>query len=285
MEENRHVRKSNIFVEGRYRFGVNEQKILLAVISKIRIGDKEFAPYRITWQTLKALSKEWLDSTARIDEACQNLKNKTIKIREGRKHDNFGFLSGWEVMPGAWVEFRVDPSMRDLLLDLLESGRFTLYRLECILGLNSTYSIRLYEIMKSHQYKRGWVKVRLDDLKWSLGVPQTGAYDNFGKFKAQILEKSQDDLESHTDVKFEYRTVKSGRKVVALELKISANDFYQKTIRAAIIKREHAKEGDLIVYQGKEFLFKGGEIRDEDGKPIRVNTINKWLKEGKAIIK
>lgn len=285
MENDRHVRKHNLFVDGRYRFGVNEQKVLMTVISKIRIEDKDFVPYRVSWSDIKSISRDRLNTTKKIDDACQSLKNKTIKLKKGRVQDNFGFLSGWKVSPGAWVEFRIDPTMKDMLLQLLEDGNFTLYRLECVLSLNSSYSIRLYEILKSHQWKSGWIKIDLKQIKWSLGVPETVAYEKFGLFKAQILEKAKKDLQRHTDIKFEYQTVKEGRKVVALKFKISENKRYQKTVSSEISKRNHAKDGDTVVIAGKEYIVEGDCVRDPAGAPIPIGKINRMIKEGVALIK
>jgi len=285
MEEERHVRKSNSFVEGRYRFTANEQKVLMAVISKIRISDKEFHPYRLTWGELQEISRGNLNSTNKIDRACQSLKSKTIKVREGRKHDNFGFLSGWTVMPGSWVEFRIDPSMRDMLLDLLESGRFTLYRIESVMSLNSAYCIRLYEIMKSHQFKKGWVKITLKDLKWSLGMPEKSSYDHFGIFRAQVLDKCKRDIEKHTDIKFDYREVKERRSIVAIEVQVTENKNFRKKIKTKISRREHAKDGDTVVIGGQEFVINGDCARDEQGNPIPIGRINQWIKDGSAHLK
>lgn len=81
-------------------------------------------------------------------------------------------MSGWKVKVGKYVEFRIDPAMKELLLDLLEKGNFTLYDLEYVLSLNSTYSIRMYEILKSVYWKRRPVEVKLDRLKWLLDVSE-----------------------------------------------------------------------------------------------------------------
>jgi len=109
------VRKSNIFIDGRYRFGLHEQKILLLVVSKIKMNQADFVPYRVTWAEIKEISKGYLSTVAKIDKACESLKNKTISIKTGDVTDNFGFLSGWKTHQGEYVEFRLDPSMKAML--------------------------------------------------------------------------------------------------------------------------------------------------------------------------
>ena len=286
MEENRHVRKSNVFVEGRYRFGVIEQKILLAIISKIRIEDKEFVPYRISWSDLKEISRDNLTSTRKLDQSCEKLKGKTIKIREGEKQINFGFLSGWTVVPGAYAEFRIDPGMKEMLLDLLSEGRFTLYNLECVLSLGSTYSIRMYELLKAKQYRRKPFYVPLGDLKWILDIDEKSpSHAHFGMFRRLVLEKAKKDLQRHTDIKFTYKTVKERRKVVGIEFHVMTNGTYQKTVTALVDKRKFIRDGDTVVIGGKDFFVQDGCARDDEGLPIPIGQLNGMLKKGKLFIK
>lgn len=170
--EKKVVRKSNVFVEGRYRFNLNEQKILLQIISKIKLSDKEFKSYQVPWGDIKKFTNGRINTVKKIDQVCESLKSKTIKITNNKIEDNFGFLSGWKVFVGKYVEFRIDPGMKEMLLDLLEKGNFTIYDLEYILSLNSTYSIRIYEILKSVYWKNRPVEVQLDRLKWMLDIEE-----------------------------------------------------------------------------------------------------------------
>ena len=105
------ARKSNIFVDGSYRFGLHEQKILLMVVSKVKMDEKDFVPYYVPWDEIKRMSNNELNTVKKIDNACVNLKNKTISIKSGKEVDNFGFLSGWKTYEGRHVEFRLDPGM------------------------------------------------------------------------------------------------------------------------------------------------------------------------------
>lgn len=280
MDENRHVRKSNLFVEGRYRFGVNEQKILLTIISKISINDKEFKAYRLNWSQLKKITNNQINTAKKLNDACEKLKNKTVLLKKGNAYHGFGFLSGWTYEPSKYVEFRIDPCMKELLLDLLEDGRFTLYKLECILSLSSTYSIRLYEILKSHHWK-GTVDIPLADLKWSLGVPEDAkSMNRFDNFRRFVLDKSQKDFEKHTDIKFTYKKLVQGRLVVGVQFKIAENKKYQTTLASFSVKRGLlARNGDKVLLGGKEYVIEGDCIRLSDG-PMPIGTVNKKIKQG-----
>lgn len=281
------VRKSNVFVDGRYRFNLQEQKILLQVISKIRMDEKEFSSYFVSWAELKKISNNYLDSSKKVDDSCEKLKNKTIKIKKGNIEDNFGFLSGWTTTPGQGVHFRIDPGMKSMLLDLLEEGNFTLYNLECAMALNSAHSIRFYEILKSQQWKKQPVVLTLDQIKWSLDIDkESPTYSDFGTFRVHILEKSQKAFKKHTDIVFTYVPIKEGRRVVSLEITVKENTKYQTTVQGKVVKKETEMllPGSIIMMGGKEYEFTGSGMYMENGC-MPVGEVQKLIIQGKAKIK
>lgn len=281
------VRKSNVFVDGRYRFNLQEQKILLQIISKVRMDEKEFSHYFVSWAELKGISNNYLDSSKKIDESCEKLKNKTIKIKRGDVEDNFGFLSGWTTTPGQGVYFRIDPGMKAMLLDLLEEGNFTLYNLECAMALNSSHAIRLYEVLKSNQWKKQPVILTLDKIKWSLDIDkESPTYSDFSNFRNHILEKSQKAFKQHTDIVFTYIPIKEGRRVVALEITVEENTKYQTTVQGEIAKEitKSIPPGSIIMMNGKEYEFTGSGMYMENGC-MPAGEVQKLIKQGKAKVK
>lgn len=280
------VRKSNVFIDGRYRFNLHEQKIMLHVISKVKMDEKDFTPYFVEWKELKAISNNYLDSSKRIDASCERLKNKTIKIKKDGEEDNFGFLSGWKVQPGRGVSFRIDPGMKAMLLDLLKDGNFTLFNLECAMSLTSSHSIRMYEILKSNQWKHQPVVLGLDDLKWKLDIdPSNRTYSDFANFRTHILDKAKKAFKEHTDIFFEYYPIKEGRKVVSLEIHIRENLKYQRTVQAESIKTEiNLAPGQTVIIAGDECVMMDGTLMYKE-KTFTRSQVLQFIKEGKAKIK
>jgi plasmid replication initiation protein len=281
------VRKSNIFVDGRYRFNLQEQKILLQVISKIRMDETEFSSYFVSWEELKKISNNALNTSKKIDESCEKLKNKTIKIRKGDTEDNFGFLSGWKTTSGQGVHFRIDPAMKSMLLDLLTGGKFTLYNLECAMALNSSHAIRLYEILKSNQWRKQPVTLTLEEIKYSLAIDEKSpTYSDFGSFRVFILEKAQKAFKLHTDIVFTYTPIKEGRRVVALEVIVKENIKYQATVQGEIAKEETKSllPGSIIMMGGNEYEYTGSGMYTEKGC-LPAGEVMKLLKQGKAKVK
>lgn len=281
------VRKSNVFIDGRYRFNLHEQKILLQVISKIRMDENDFTPYFVSWADLKSCSNGYLNTTKKIDESCEKLKNKTIKIKDGDIEHNFGFLSGWTTEPGKGVYFRIDPSMRNMLLDLLEDGNFTLYNLECAMALSSSHSIRLYEVLKSNQWKNQPVILGLDKIKYALDIDlNSPTYTDFGSFRVHVLDKAKKALKKHTDIEFTYSTIKEGRKVASLEIHIKENRQYQTTVQGKVAKEmsKTIPEGSIIVMAGEEYVY-NGSVMYSDSRSFTAPQVYEFIRQGKAQIK
>jgi plasmid replication initiation protein len=279
------VRKSNVFIDGRYRFNLQEQKILLQIISKVRMDEKEFSSYFVSWSDLKEISKNNLDSVKKIDASCEKLKNKTIKIRKENTEENFGFLSGWRTVAGQGVHFRIDPGMKEMLLDLLDDGNFTLFSLECAMSLTSAHSIRLYEVLKSQQWKKQPVVLSLDRIKHSLDIDSGNpSYADFGNFRTQILEKAQKAFKEHTDIIFAWVPIKEGRKVVSLEITVKDNPKYQRTVQAAAVTEETKglQAGDIIIMNGNEYEFTGSGLITPSGA-IPTGQLLQLIKQGKAV--
>lgn len=288
MSTEKKVRKSNIFIDGRYRFTANEQKVLLLVISKIEMFDYDFEPYKVPWNEIKNATNGKVNTVKKIDVVCESLKNRTIKIRKGHIENNFGFLSGWEVSPGNHVLFRVDPGMAGLLLDLLKDGNFTLYNLECVLSLNSAYSIRMYEILKSNLWKKQPLHISLDSLKWSLDIDlKNKSYTDFGNFRQFVLERAKKDLKKHTDIQFTYEKIKDGRRIGGLLFTITKNKSFQRTIQSKCTSEEIKKTvtvGDIVMINGVECEVLIGGCYYKKGM-LPTGQLNTLLNEGKIQIK
>lgn len=276
------VRKSNVFINGSYRFGLHEQKILLMVVSKVKMDEKDFVPYRVPWDEIKRMSNNRLNTVKKIDNACVNLKNKTISIKSGKEVNNFGFLSGWKTYEGRHVEFHLDPGMKKMLLGLLAEGHFTLYDLEFALALPSTHAVRMYEILKSHSWKKQPVEVSLDDLKQSLDIPfNSKTYVNFSNFRQFILNRTQKNLTKYTDLTFTYKPVKDGRKVGSIEFNIKENRKFQRTVQAAA-GREFVKPGDVLIINGEEYTVDESCSCYNKNGAVPAGQLNEMLRIGTA---
>jgi hypothetical protein len=93
---------------------------------------------------------------------------------------------------------------------------FTSFDLENIPRLSSGYSIRLYELLCQYKPLGKRTFHDLDQLQLMLG----SAYDKYSHFKARVLEPTRKDITKNTNITFEYKELKSGKKVTGLTFHI-----------------------------------------------------------------
>ena len=83
--------------------------------------------------------------------------------------------------------------------------------------MKSQYSIRLYEILKSYEYKRKYI-FDIDDLKNRLSAEH---YERFPDFKRYVLNTALREISTLSDLKVDYEIIKVGRRFARLEFSIT----------------------------------------------------------------
>ena len=236
------IRKSNELVEGRYKFDMWETRVFTKMVSMIRRDDKDFKDYRIY---IKDVMEEYgFDNSKstyqRIKIGAEKLMRKIIRtVGEDENGELIelttpivaGIQNPVSVREdGAYVEVSFHPKMKPLLLQL--QSRFTTYDIRNVLRLPSTYSTRIYELLKQYE-KIGKRSIDLDTLKEMVGVIELvrkgdkevfeDTYPLYGNFKQKVILKAQRDLEKYTDIRFDFEPVKTGRRVTGLKFRIYKN--------------------------------------------------------------
>ena len=84
--------------------------------------------------------------------------------------------------------------------------------------MRSTYSIRLYEMLK--QYEQIGSRVfNLDELQDLLQVPKS--YRIWRAFSRRVLEQSLKEINHYSDLEISFDTIRQGRKITAISFKIA----------------------------------------------------------------
>lgn len=303
------IRKSNELVEARYKFDIWETRIFTKMLSMVHKNDEDFQPYRIY---LSDIVKDFQvennkDAYDRLRRGGNKLMSKIIKViretEEGLMELTTPIVVGVDrlVNPnsedGKFIDVSFHPDMRPFLLSL--KSQFTIYDVNNILKLPSSYSIRLYELLK--QYERiGSRKFELQELKEIIGVIEEidnngkkslkDNYPLFGNFKQRVLLKAQKDLKKFTDIQFEFDPFKRGRKVVGVVFTIRANNGTPRSSKVMTLKNVHPKQGlidDLYLlvkdYVGKKVVEKWVDDYPEFQVREGINYTVAQLKNGVKI--
>ena len=129
---------------------VSEAKLLIYIISKICAEDKEFKTIKFNISNycdvcgIKKSGREY----QRIRQSIKGIRDKSYWIKEGDEEVLFTYIDTARLRKYETVEIIISEALRPHLLELSKS--FTKMEMINLLCLNSKYSIRLYQILKSY---------------------------------------------------------------------------------------------------------------------------------------
>ena len=225
------VTKSNQLIESSHKLTLQQQKIICAVASKVRLSDTELTEYVFHMKELAELlelnKKGYYAELRKVIRSLQSQVFTINKIVDGQVKSvdiNWFYRAEYNQTKNT-VSLKFAEDLKPFLLHLKDN--FTSYSLENIIKLKSSYSLKLYEILKSKVFKKGKTfEITLEELNGLFLNP----YAKYNDFKRNILEKCKVELKEKTDISFEYEEIKTGRKVTSIKLFINDNKAKNKAI-------------------------------------------------------
>lgn len=213
------VTKSNQIIQNaRYNLSLQEQKVLAYIISLVKPGDGRGKNYEFDVSAYcNTLGIERSGNIyQQLKDTLKELRDKSIWVRqENGTERTVGWLSKVSTTKNPNVlEIVFDEDMSEFLLELNEN--FTRYELIYFINMESMYSTRLYELLKSYS----WTKLHLfeiEDLKRQLNAEK---YKAFGDFKRNVLDKAIYEINTFTDLEIDYKLIKKGKKIIQIEFEI-----------------------------------------------------------------
>jgi plasmid replication initiation protein len=243
-EKNR-VDKDYQLITARYKLSTVEQKLILSIISLIRPTDSDFMNYQIPISQFGFLADN--NNHQRLKKYCKDIMSKPLEVATEDGWMLFNWFSHIRYRK-EMIECSVSPELKPYLLELKEN--FKSYDLKYILEMQSEYSIRIYEMLKKSE-KMGFLEMDLEELQDLLQVPES--FKVYADFKRKVLQPTSIEIAKYTDIYFEFKEIKSGRKVAKIKFIIKKNihnlsaelDYEFKKFREHIIKE----------YEGLPILF------------------------------
>lgn len=237
------IRKANDLVEAKYKFDIWETRIFSKMLTMIHRDDEDFKEYRIylrdivqefglvktrdAYEWLRAGAKNLMKKTFLIpyelDGAKRSFETPVVSSLDSAVADDKKIRQDH-----LYISISFHPKMKPYLLQL--KSQFTIYDVQNIVKLPSTYSIRIYELLKQYE-KIGRRRFPVEELKDILGLEKE--YPLYANFKQRVIQKAQKDLEANTDIVFTFAEVKRGRAVTEIVFTIRANPAKKKSPKSA----------------------------------------------------
>jgi len=209
--EHKLIRKSNLLIEASYKLTLVEQRIVMILASMIKQEDDEFKKYQLNIKEFAGLlDLKNKDEYSHVQSVTKKLLTRAFTIKMPGALLQIGWLSSAKYLDGQGiVELCFDPQLKPYLLQLKD--RFTSYRLRNVIQLRSSFSIRIYELLKQYE-KLGERTFLLETLREYLGLEES-QYKLYGDFKRKIILVAQTELSEKTDLSFEFEEIKVSRRV------------------------------------------------------------------------
>ena len=222
---------SNDLVLAKYNFSLWQKRVFNYFVGQIDKDAREFKMQRVYISDLIRFfnsgdGKEVYDIITNIPKQLYNLSLKIPYISE-EGHQRYGemrIITGYtkpedREKDNAYIEFKFNDDLKPHLLEL--KRRFSKYDLHNIVGLQSTHSIRMFEILKSYEYQ-GEVRLEVEYLKTVLELGDK--YKLYADFRRYVIDRSKEDLEKYCDISFDYKEIKKSRKVDEILFTIKRNN-------------------------------------------------------------
>lgn len=207
------VAKSNEIIQhSRFSMTMQQNKILLYLISKIKPDDTGSEVYEISVREFCQVCNIVADSGKNTEDAKRAIKavaDKSVWVKQERGEILLRWLNRVKFNDEKrCFEVTFHEDMLPYLYDLRE--QYTQYSLENVLGMKSKYGVRLYELLKSYEHMEKEITFTLEDLRQRLDVRN---YTRFPDFRRYVLEAALDDINEYSDIEVTYTTIQGAHRV------------------------------------------------------------------------
>lgn len=245
--KNRNIIKQDYqLVNAKYKLTTTEIRFVMIALTQLENNDTEFKEYEIKISELEEKLNAEQNET-RLKKFGKKLLSKPLEMPT---EDGF-IIANWfadvEYIKGQ-SKFKVSFSKK-LIPYLLElKKRYVSYNLKNILPLTSSYSVRIYQMLKEYEkLKIRYIKV--DELMDILQVPKS--YKVYDNFKRKVLQVAEKEICEHTDICFNFEEEKEGRKIDRLIFRIYPNKQEEQKLFDAEVSNE------LKEYINKQIYLNG----------------------------
>lgn len=230
MSEVKVLSQANALTSARFEYSVLERNLFYSVLKQLTKDRKN--KYVISTMDLQQATGT-TNNYENYRKATANMIGRVYEIeKENGNLLQVSMFSHAEYIHGqGLIEIGFSEMLHPYLFDL--KNNFTQFQLDVAIGLSSKFGKRMYEILSQWKTFNGGVKTfEIMELKAMLNLynPKTGEeqYKNWGEFDRAVLKVAQKDLarkDINSDISFDYKAEKRGRKFVSVTFTIKAKSF------------------------------------------------------------
>jgi len=234
------IAQSRQLVEARYNFTLWEMRLFIEVLEQIKKEDEELKRYRVYYKDLIREYGENKKDYKYIRKASIRLLRKVAHFdyvnEKGQERTYHTVLFTGADTPRNWqdeeedmfIDFAVNGDLKEQLIQL--KSNYLLYDKRHILRLKSKFSVRIYQLLKSHEREAKdtvIVEYEVKILREMLLVDEDGnpnnQYKDYHLFKKRVLLQAQKELKEHTDIAFSFDEIKKGRRIDRIRFFVKKN--------------------------------------------------------------
>jgi len=251
------VKRNDFIQKSRHHLSLQEQKIVLYLISHVKPDDTNFTEHVFSIPDFcrfcgmdETSGKNYSD----IKEALGKLRSRYVWVTlDDGSETTLGWINKATINKrSGLIRLRLDEDLKPYLLLLNE--HYTLYEMRYTLAMKSQYSIRLYELLKSYAYRKS-VTFEICSLK---NILSANDYERNPDFKRRVLDIAMREINEYTDLSVEYSFLKEGRRFSHVCFSISRKEAFVRFVIGNKIDQTLVTKGDGHVLQptpGEAVLF------------------------------
>lgn len=222
-------KRDDMIQRARFDLSLQEQRCILYAISKIKPDDTAFQEYQFEIKDFYALCGLEDQSYTKLKAMLRKLSDRSWWAEIDDKGTE-SVLRWFTVVrtnnKSGKVTLKFHEDMMPFLLKLAEQARekgifYTQYQLKYVLPMQSQYSPRLYELLKSYQKNNREWHFETEKLKSLLDCKN---YKNFNDFKRRVLDTAVHEINEYTDLDITYDTDHEGRKITEIRFYMAEKD-------------------------------------------------------------
>lgn len=228
-DKNKVVKKGNSLLTARYQLSELAIKLITLIYSNIKEEDPVDKLYEIKVKDVAdLLNKRNKKVYSELKIATKELIEESILIedKENNKWEMFSWVSGAKCEKGI-ISFYISPGLKPYVLDIKKN--YLKYQLRNILRLKGKYVIRMYEMLKNtfnlaDKYNTLKEKlVTIEEFRNYIGAPESYIWGGSSGLRNRIVESAKKQFKEKTDIYFDYKEIKKGKKVYAIKFIIYKN--------------------------------------------------------------